>query len=189
MKPVHFFKKYLLPLMTGLLLSLSLFDHFEFLVLMALIPLFISLLRPGQNLKYYFACGFLSQLLYVGTAFFWIQSAGKTYFLLNPIFSFLFYILFISIFSLHWGLVGVLFGWAQREGSKYIGFALPFFLIFFDEVIFRFFPFHFGLVDKRLKKSWMQKNGEIVNRIPRFASYFIVLFFIGLAVRPHRNYR
>ena len=135
---------FLLPILSGLILGLSLFDGFEFLVLFGLIPLFLFWSRPQPSFKYFFLSGFIAEFVFMAIAFYWIQNAGKSYFLLNSFSSFLFYLAFVSSLSLQWAVIGLLFGYFSRLYPKVAVFLLPFFMISFDEIVFRFFPFHFG---------------------------------------------
>lgn len=134
----------LLPILSGLILAASLFDGLEPLVVVGLIPLFYFWSQPHLQLKKYFLSGFIAEFVFMSVAFYWIQNAGKSYFLLNPFSSFLFYLVFISMLSLQWGIIGLIFGYFNRLYPGRMIFFLPYFMILLDEIVFRFFPFHFG---------------------------------------------
>lgn len=131
-------------ILTGLFLGLSFFSGFDFLIFIALVPLFFNWTDSGLKLKDYFLNGFLAQFVFIAIGFHWIQAAGTSYFLLGSVTSFLFYFAFVVLFSLHWGVIGFLFGYFNQTYRKFLILTLPIFMISLDEIIFKFIPLHFG---------------------------------------------
>ncbi len=103
-----------LAIVSGILAALAFPKfNFNFLIWIALIPLFFILYQSGQ--KKAFLAGWLAGLSFYGLLLYWIPYVPAHYGNLSPFLSFIIYLIFISFLALFWAL----FSWLQARLNQY----------------------------------------------------------------------